>query len=495
MTKSCFLSFLCLLGMLILLATIGIAEGGDVFSVTERAYAAATAQLESGDYEAARESFLALGDYEDSVQYTSYAEAWLALEQEEFELAHALFSTLAAYGFQASDQLAWYSLARAYEQAGDKGRALSLYEDIEALDSTERAKTLRKEGATPSEIQETGLLVPAWALLDGSTILFNDRAVEGAIRRELGIPIDAITTADMARVVDFTFDPINDPLTEGEVYDISVLQFCRNLRTVNIAWQPLASLEALRGLGSLQGVALTACYNISDVTPLANKLFLSSVWLNGLDAPDVSSVLTSPNLQQFLALNGAGVQTIAPLAKGHSLQSFTCDSALEDYTPLLGHTGLVAIDLVGVDSKTLGTFMRTLPALKSVSIQNSCLERDDLLTLLHHELRVLNLEYCTGVDLEVIGALRMLQTLRLKGCGLVDVSPLAALAETLLFLDIRENPVEDPSALSALTQLQMLGISPADGFTLRGLMGLLPGATILYGDANNYETIEPGASM
>lgn len=348
------------------------------------------------------------------------------------------------------------------------------------------------EQAVP--LPDTGL-IPAELLLEGNTVLFNDPAVEGAIRKSLGQLSGPITLANMAAVRDFTFDPVNDPDTEGDIYDISVLQFCRNLATVNIVWQPLESIEALRGLESLYGVALTACYNITDVSPLGDKLFLSSVWLNGLSAPDVSPVLTSPNLKQFLALNGAALQTLEPLKKGHGLLSFTCDSELSDYSPLLSHVGLQEIDLIGVDSAMLGEFLVSLPMLQSVSVQRSTLAREDQLHLLRHGLQVLNLEYCEGVALDIIGGLQGLQTLRLKGNGLTDLAPLASLSETLLYLDVRENPIVDPTPVQALTALQAWGISPVEGYTAISLASLLPTADLLYGDSENYDLIELGSGQ
>lgn len=91
-------------------------------------YQEAQLYLGCGDYEYAAELFSQLGEYEDSAEYTLYAEALQAIEEEEYELARANLEAIDP--FKSSSRYLTYLDAVDAEEAKELEAALGLYAQL-----------------------------------------------------------------------------------------------------------------------------------------------------------------------------------------------------------------------------------------------------------------------------------------------------------------------------------------------------------------------------
>ena len=160
----------------VLLAAVGI---GAFFALgpmqKNRAYAEAAALLESGDYEQARETFLALGDFKDSAGQAVVAEKNLAYEaaealfaEEQFNEAAEAFRALGSFKDSAekagsAEKEATYRLAMEKREAGETEEATALlesirgYRDVDALlageESASQPEEEKEEPSSPYQIK------------------------------------------------------------------------------------------------------------------------------------------------------------------------------------------------------------------------------------------------------------------------------------------------------------------------------------------------------
>lgn len=91
-------------------------------------YESAQLYLGCGDYEGAAELFAQLGEYEQAADFTLYARALQAIEDEDYDLARA--NLMAVNPFKSSGRYLMYLDAVAAEEKGDLEKALTLYEKL-----------------------------------------------------------------------------------------------------------------------------------------------------------------------------------------------------------------------------------------------------------------------------------------------------------------------------------------------------------------------------
>lgn len=91
-------------------------------------YQSAQLYLGCGDYEYAAELFSQLGEYEDAAEYTLYAAALQAIEEDKYELARA--NLTAIHPFKSSGRYLTYLDAVAAEEAKELEKALTLYAQL-----------------------------------------------------------------------------------------------------------------------------------------------------------------------------------------------------------------------------------------------------------------------------------------------------------------------------------------------------------------------------
>ena len=256
-----------------------------------------------------------------------------------------------------------------------------------------------------------------------------DDNLAAAIRETLGLPTDAVITADA--MLD---------LTELEVpgqgiADLTGLEHAVNLTRLNLG---IASLDAGERHPN----------PISDVSPLAALTQLTRLSLGGTDVSDVSPLAALTQLT-LLGLWDTAVSDVSPLAALTQLILLGLwDTAVSDVSPLAALTQLTWLDLGD-------TAVSDVSPLANLT-----------------QLTRLDLDSTAVSDVSPLANLTQLTTLQLARTGVSDVSPLANLTQ-LTTLNLNNTAVSDVSPLANLTQLKDLSlrytavsdISPLASFT------------------------------
>ena len=149
----------------------------------EEYYQTAQLYLGCGDYDYAAELFAQLGEYEDSADYTLYAAALQAVEDEDYALARA--NMMAVNPFKSSGRYLMYLDALSAEEDGELQQALSLYEKLGTfMDAHLAAERLR-------------IAIPEAAVKEGRALM--DKG-EYEKARELFLSLDGF--GDSAKLAD-----------------------------------------------------------------------------------------------------------------------------------------------------------------------------------------------------------------------------------------------------------------------------------------------------
>ena len=312
-----------------------------------------------------------------------------------------------------------------------------------------------------------------------------DDNLAAAIREALGLPTDAVITADA--MLDLTsLDAPGKGITAltglEHAVNLTLLTLDNNTGVSDVS--PLAALTQLTDL-SLFNTA------VSDVSPLANLTQLTGLELGYTAVSDVSPLAALTQLT-FLSLGGPAVSDVSPLANLTQLTRLILGGpAVSDVSPLAALTQLTFLSLGG-------------PAVSDVSPLAGLTQ-----------LTRLDLGHTAVSDVSPLAGLTQLTELGLTGTAVSDVSPLAGLTQ-LTELDLGGTAVSDVSPLAALTQLTDLSlsftgvsdVSPLAGLpqltwlTLRGTavsdvssLAGLPQLTVLYLHRTAVSDVSPLANL
>ena len=245
-----------------------------------------------------------------------------------------------------------------------------------------------------------------------------------AIREALGLPTDAVITADA--MLDLT-----ELEARGKgIADLTGMEHATNLTTLNLRDTDVSDVSPLATLTQLEVLNLNGTA-VSDVSPLANLTQLT--WLN-LGWTGVSDVSPLANLTQLteLWLAATGVSDVSPLANLTQLEVLSLYGAgVSDVSPLANLTQLTWLSLRSTGVSDVSP-LSALTQLTELSLAS------------------------TGVsDVSPLSALTQLIGLYLASTGVSDVSPLSAITQ-LASLNLYNTAVSDVSALANLTQLGWL---------------------------------------
>ena len=196
-----------------------------------------------------------------------------------------------------------------------------------------------------------------------------DENLAAAIRETLGLPTDAVITADamldltvleapgkgiadltgLEYAVNLTALDLRGARVDGEwqtnpISDVSPLSALTQLTTLSLGDTAVSDVSPLSALTQLTGLGLSVIA-VSDVSPLANLTQLK--WLH-LSFTAVSDVSPLANLTQLtrLSLGNTDVSDVSPLANLTQLTSLGLDyTDVSDVSPLAGLTQLTRLNL------------------------------------------------------------------------------------------------------------------------------------------------------
>ena len=284
-----------------------------------------------------------------------------------------------------------------------------------------------------------------------------------AIREALGLPTDAVITADAMRNLTRLWAP------GKETADLTGLEHAVNLTELNLNGAAVSNVSLLANLTQLTELRLNNT-GVWDVSPLANLTQLTRLELNNTGVWDVSPLANLTQLR-VLYLSDTDVSDVSPLANLTQLTSLSLsDTDVWDVSPLAALTQLTILSLWGTlvwDVSPLSglTQLRVLYLIRTAVSDVSPLSGLTQLTSL-------DLKYTAVSDVSPLSGLTQLTSLDLYGTAVSDVSPLSGLTQ-LTWLSLWGTSVSDVSPLSGLTQLTSLelydtgvsDVSPLSGLT------------------------------
>ena len=290
-----------------------------------------------------------------------------------------------------------------------------------------------------------------------------DGKLAAVIRQTLGLPTDAVITADAMR------DLTKLWAARRGITSLTGLEHATNLQEFQISDTAVSDVSPLANLTQLAELRL-GDNAVSDVSPLAGLTQLQ--WLH-LYETAVSDVSPLANLTQltYLDLRSTAVSDVSPLAGLTQLtELWLYGTAVSDVSPLAALTQLTMLRL-GRNAVSDVSPLAALPQLTMLRLESNAVSDVSPLANLT-QLTELGLYGTAGVsDVSPLAALTQLIELDLSYTAVSDVSPLAALTQ-LIELDLVETAVSDVSPLAGLTQLTRLYLDSTAVSDVSPLLGL-----------------------
>ncbi len=137
-----------------------------------------------------------------------------------------------------------------------------------------------------------------------------DQALESVIRAELGKPLSLfLTRADLAEITNLDAAAYN-------IQDLEGLQYCTNLRKINLSDNAVRRIDVLAGLTKLTYLNLANNY-VSDIEALSGLLFLEYLNLAGPD----NAIVDWGYLQDNVINGGLGAGAVVVVPDAYTLDS------------------------------------------------------------------------------------------------------------------------------------------------------------------------------
>ena len=294
-------------------------------------------------------------------------------------------------------------------------------------------------------------------------IVFNDPALEAAVREELGIKGRPVTTADAQAVTKLD-------LWRDDISNIDDLAYFTALTYLDLGYGgKIEDISALVGLTNLTTLELSG-NEIEDITALADLTSLTYLNLAYNKIEDISALVGLTNLTT-LELSGNEIEDITALADLTSLTYLNLAyNKIEDISALVGLTNLTTLELSGNEIEDI-TALADLTSLTYLNLTYNKIEDISALAGLTN-LTFLFLEETETEDISALAGLTNLTYLYLRQNNIEDISALTGLTN-LSELDLSYNKIEDTPVMEGLTNLTLLDLHQNQIEDISGLAGLI----------------------
>ena len=195
----------------------------------------------------------------------------------------------------------------------------------------------------------TATLLTTTAIAQVEVVSIPDDNLAAAIREALGLPTDAVITADA--MLDLTW--LEAP-GKG-ITDLTGLEYATNLRVLvlhaaridsEFLTNPISDISPLSALSQLEGLAIGNT-PVSDILPLSALSQLKTLYLDYTSVSDISPLSALSQLTR-LGLIDTAVSDISPLSALSQLTWLSLDgTGVSDISPLTALTQLVELNLNG----------------------------------------------------------------------------------------------------------------------------------------------------
>ncbi len=177
----------------------------------------------------------------------------------------------------------------------------------------------------PGVLVGVGIALSGCPIAEGGAAFFADRALESAVRAELGKPLGFLSQGDLLDVTEIDASELNVQSLEG-------IQGCRNLTVLDLSGNQVRSISALENLVNLRVLDLGG-NNVAQITALSGLFLLEELTLSGsameiIDWSPLSANATNGGL-------GAGDVVVLPTTTTQDAEGNILDYWEDDYQTLL----------------------------------------------------------------------------------------------------------------------------------------------------------------
>ena len=278
-------------------------------------------------------------------------------------------------------------------------------------------------------------------LLPGASVHIADSNLRAAIAEAVGkSPNASITVEDMERLRQL------DVGDNGDIQDLTGLQFATNLTLLRLDNNEISDLSPVAGLTNLHSLSFNR-NPVSNLSPVAGLINLEQLEFHVANVSDISPVGKLVNLRHF-GFSDNNISDLSAIAGLINLEhlNFTANS-ISDISPVAGLINIKVIESWGHAISDLSP-LAGLTKLEFV-------------------------DFCGGniSDLTPLAGLPNLKELYVVSEKISDISPLAELTG-LTRLDLEGNNISDISPLAGLTNLKWLKVARNDISDLSPIAGL-----------------------
>ncbi|MFC2099727.1 leucine-rich repeat domain-containing protein [Candidatus Bipolaricaulota bacterium] len=313
--------------------------------------------------------------------------------------------------------------------------------------------------------------------------LFPDKALEMAVRAELGKPTGEILESDLRRIDGLIANGLGIEdlsgieqchslafleLRDNRIGDLSPLSELATMHRLSLPGNNVTDLGPLSGLRNLDSLDLSGNL-VDDVSPLSALRDLTYLDLGGNRIVEIDGLSTCRNLR-FLDLPDNDVENLLPLERLTRLETLNLSSnAVTDISPLAGLLQLKVLDLSGNAVSDLSP-LAPLGELRDLSLSDNSLK-----------------------DIRALALLQRISALDLRRNQISDIAPLSDMLD-LRTLDLSSNLLEDVSALAGLLRLRSLWLDSNNIGDLSALSHLMDLRELYLGN-NRVSVIAPLANL
>lgn len=311
--------------------------------------------------------------------------------------------------------------------------------------------------------------------------IFEDPAVELAIREELGVDSDEVLMTD--QLWDITRFTV--PEDAHSLNDLALLPY---LQSLTISGMKPESLSDLSSLAELTELHMTDCrFPVEDLKIIAALPMLEKLTLSGCNLSTISDLSGAMKLN-YLDLSENTLRNLDPLIPMATLQElYLQHNAVTSLEALSALTNLRKLD-VSFNSVTSLSVLASCPSLSWINAGNNLITSpagaENIAALSH-----LDLDHNQLTDVSILGSCNNLTELNISNNAIADISALANLTG-LTALNCSYNAL---TALPAWPEGSALSILEASYNQIESVEPLrkLEELTYVYMDYNKLTTVDP----
>lgn len=160
------------------------------------------------------------------------------------------------------------------------------------------------------------------------------------------------------------------PVQPGSITDFSLLSSLPNLRELQLAVQPISSLEGIQQLAGLIRFEATGCPNLQDVSALYAMQNLEDISLNSCPVDSIQGVQNLPRLR-YLHIGNTQVTDLSPLTEcdfsaSDGIGLTIHGTKVEDLSPLAGIPAFSHLNVCGYPPE------RWMPHVENTFLRSFC---------------------------------------------------------------------------------------------------------------------------